>query len=177
MKHYFPILGLIILTAIVSSFTILSNQVDYINLEGDQFISLQFENSRIYLSEKQDTSDVTVYGYLKVDRTPTFPKCGSLEREEERKDCFSNQMHEHIIKTFRYPPQAKDNGVEGKVFIMIVFGADGEVSSLSVARSVDPHLDEEALRIFSLLPRMIPAELNGERVSVSIIIPINFKLQ
>jgi protein TonB len=82
-----------------------------------------------------------------------------------------------ISENTKYPSLAKENNVSGKVFVYFVIGADGKVCDVSVAKSVNPDLDKEAVRVVSMLPTWTPGRRGEKPVPVSFIIPINFKLE
>ena len=75
-----------------------------------------------------------------------------------------------------YPKVAKEQGIQGKVYVTFLVGKDGKVKDAKIARGVDPSLDNEALRVINELPRWKPGKANGEPVSVSYTVPINFAL-
>lgn len=75
-----------------------------------------------------------------------------------------------------YPPNAKANGIEGRVIIQFLIKKDGKIGEIKVTRGVDLELDKEAVRIVRLLPAFIPGKMNGEPVDVWYTIPVNFKL-
>ena len=50
-------------------------------------------------------------------------------------------------KNVKYPMIAQENNIQGKVFVQFVIEKDGSVSDVKVARSVDPSLDKEAIRV------------------------------
>lgn len=77
----------------------------------------------------------------------------------------------------KYPVQAQENGVQGRVIVSFVVGTDGRIDEAEVVRSVDPYLDREALRVVKSMPRWIPGRQNGECVRVRYNIPIAFRLE
>ena len=76
-----------------------------------------------------------------------------------------------------YPAEAAENGVQGKVYVGLTVMEDGSVSDAKILRSVDPLLDEEALRVVCSMPRWTPGKKNGQPVAVKMQVPVNFKLQ
>jgi len=48
---------------------------------------------------------------------------------------------------------------------------------VKVDRGVDKLLDEEALRVVRMLPKMAPAKVGGRPVKMSYTLPINARLQ
>ena len=78
---------------------------------------------------------------------------------------------------FPYPQEAKEKGVQGRVFIGFVIEKDGSISNVRNLRGVDSELDAEAMRIVESMPKWKPGMHNGEFVRVSYQIPIHFKLE
>lgn len=75
-----------------------------------------------------------------------------------------------------YPEIAKENGIEGRVFVSFVVNKKGEVEQVKITRSVDPLLDREALRVVGLLPKWKAGYQGGRAVNVGFNVPINFQL-
>ena len=76
-----------------------------------------------------------------------------------------------------YPPVAEENGIQGRVVCTFVVERDGSISDVKVAKSVDPSLDKEALRVVRSMPRWNPGKQNGKAVRVKYTVPITFRLQ
>jgi protein TonB len=68
-------------------------------------------------------------------------------------------------------------GIQGKVWVSFVIDKDGKVTNVKVDRGVDKLLDEEALRVVRMLPKMAPAKVGGRPVKMSYTLPINARLQ
>lgn len=79
-------------------------------------------------------------------------------------------------KNIVYPPQAQDNGAQGKVTVQFVVERDGSISKVTVLRSVDRYLDAEAIRVVKSSPKWKPGENRGKPVRVYVQVPINFVL-
>ncbi|MEI7423613.1 MAG: TonB family protein [Prolixibacteraceae bacterium] len=101
--------------------------------------------------------------YLVVEEMPEFPG-GEM--------ALRNFIGENI----KYPVEAKEKGIQGKVFVTFVVNSKGKVENAKIARGVDPSLDNEALRVVGQLPEWKPGKQKGEAVSVSYTVPINFAL-
>jgi protein TonB len=82
-----------------------------------------------------------------------------------------------ISKQIVYPEIARENGIQGRVFVEFVVNQHGEVEQVKVVRGVDPSLDKEALRVIQNLPKWIPGMQRGKPVKVAFTVPINFQLQ
>lgn len=85
-------------------------------------------------------------------------------------------LYNWLANNLRYPENAQQNGVEGKVIVQFIVEKDGTISSPKVARGVDKDLDREALRIVKQLPRWTPARNNGVAVRSWFTLPVVFKL-
>lgn len=101
--------------------------------------------------------------FQKVDKMPAFPG-GEVA------------LMKFIGDSIRYPKDAKEKGLQGKVITSFIVKADGTVSEVKIIRGISRSLDDEALRVIKSLPDFIPAELDGKKVAVSYMIPINFAL-
>ena len=83
----------------------------------------------------------------------------------------------YLQKSIKYPPVAEENGIQGRVVCTFVVERDGSVTDVRVAKSVDPSLDKEAVRVVSAMPRWIPGKQNGQSVRVKYTLPVTFRLQ
>jgi len=81
-----------------------------------------------------------------------------------------------IQKNLRYPVNAVEDNIQGKVFISFVVEKDGSVSNVTLARGVFGSLDEEALRVIRKSPRWKPGVQNNNAVRVRYNMPISFTL-
>ncbi len=99
--------------------------------------------------------------YDVVDEMPEFPGGPSA-------------MMEYLMKNIRYPKDAFDAGIQGRVIIQYVVGKDGSISDAHVVKGIATSLDEEALRVVNSMPKWIPGKQNGEAVSVKYTIPVTF---
>lgn len=81
-----------------------------------------------------------------------------------------------IAKNIKYPREALMTGKQGKVVLNLVIDTDGAIVDVSVAKSVNPELDEEAMRVAYLMPNWIPGKKDGKPIRVRHQLPVNFKL-
>ena len=82
-----------------------------------------------------------------------------------------------LAKNIKYPTIAQENGVQGRVIVQFVVNRDGSIVDPVVMRGVDPHLDKEALRVISLMPKWKPGKQRGKEVRVKYTVPVMFRLQ
>ena len=84
---------------------------------------------------------------------------------------------EFIENNLRYPDILDTTDVQGRVVVRFVIEKDGTVTNPKVVKSLDPVLDKEALRIVSIMPKWIPAKMNGKAIRTTYTVPVNFRLK
>lgn len=82
-----------------------------------------------------------------------------------------------ITGNITYPSESRQNNIEGKVIIKYIVETDGFIKTIEVVKSVDPALDQEAIRIIKLMRRWIPGTLDGKPCRVEYNQPFNFKIR
>lgn len=101
--------------------------------------------------------------YDVVEQMPSFP--GGI-----------SGLRTYLNQNIRYPAEAQENCVQGRVVVSFVVGKDGHISDVTVVRSVDPSLDKEAVRVIRNMPRWTPGKQGGELVKVRYNVPVSFRL-
>ena len=81
-----------------------------------------------------------------------------------------------IQKEMRYPEEAKNAGIQGRVHLQFIIEKDGTPTQPRIVRSVHPLLDKEALRIIRQMPKWTPGKQDGKPQRVLYTIPIQFRL-
>lgn len=79
-----------------------------------------------------------------------------------------------IRDNIQYPKEAKKKGITGTVYIRFTVEKDGSISNVAIQRSVDPILDNEAIRVIQSMPKWKPGKQRGKAVRVHQILPIKF---
>lgn len=79
-----------------------------------------------------------------------------------------------IAHNIRYPREAMQEGIEGRILCSFVVGDDGSISNIEIVDGSNRLLNEEAVRVLGLMPKWIPGENNGEKVHVKCLLPIDF---
>ena len=101
--------------------------------------------------------------YETSDKVPQYPG-GDME------------LQKFIAMNMQYPEAAKSDKAEGRVIIRFIVNTQGNVEKPTVLRSVHPALDNEALRVVSMLKGFTPGSQGGKTVRVYYILPITFAL-
>ncbi len=86
-----------------------------------------------------------------------------------------NEMMRYLQENIKYPQSAKDNKIEGRVFVSFVVEKDGSITNAAVMRGIDKECDAEALRVVASMPKWNPGQQKGEVVRTQFTIPIYYK--
>ncbi len=106
-----------------------------------------------------------------VEQMPRFP--GSTS-DEESQNKILKYLHDHI----QYPAMARDNGIQGTVYVQFIVGPDGAIRDVkTVSTHLGGGLEDEAIKVVSGMPKWIPGKQNGRPVTVQFSIPVKFVLQ
>ncbi len=81
-----------------------------------------------------------------------------------------------IVQNIKYPQTAKEENIQGKVFVQFVVKKDGSVADVKVLEGIDKACDEEAVRVVKGLKQFKPGTKDGKTVAVQMVLPIVFKL-
>lgn len=148
---------------------------------------LNIVNDDVQIDDELEIDDSEADDQTIIDVAPVIQQAKEEEKVEEEVFYIVEEMPEfpggdvalrkYIAANLKYPVIAQENGVQGKVYVSFVVDADGGISNAKVARSVDPSLDKEALRVVNSLPKWKPGKQRGKPVRVSFTVPINFVLQ
>ena len=133
------------------------------NIETTVQENVQKQGAEQDVNDKQKSSNTSQESQEKVydvvEEMPSFPG-GQL-----------------ALMQYLYPFEAQENGVQGRVIINFVVEDDGSISHVKVAKSADPALDREAMRVVETMPKWIPGKQNGECVRVRYSVPVVFRLK
>ena len=97
-----------------------------------------------------------------VEQMPSFPS-GPAE--------LMKWLSSHV----QYPAIAIESCIQGTVIVAFIVEPDGSVSNAKLMRSVDPNIDQEALRVVRQMPKWNPGKRAGIPVRVRSCLPIKFK--
>ena len=91
-------------------------------------------------------------------------------------------LKEYLDKNMKYPAEAKEKGIQGRVIVQFVVDEKGKVTSPKIVRSVDPSLDAEALRLIENMPQWTPGKKTDEKgkskaVATQYTLPIAFRME
>ena len=148
------------------------------------------EEFKVVDDSKEVAKVVLVSADEKRELPPPAPIVTKAPVEEEAEDKIFEVVEEQPIppggsieamlkiiqKNLRYPEQALDHEIQGRVVVRFVVERDGSVSKPEVMRPIDPALDKEAVRVISTMGKWQPGKHRGKPVRSYYIIPVIFKI-
>jgi protein TonB len=151
---------------------------DDIEIEEFEFQDTETDQTEVveFFETVEESSD-EVFNFAIVENRPVFPGCEKEPTEDAKYDCFQKSIMRFVSKEFKFPEMSKKLGSSGRVFVNFVIEKDGSISNVVVARGVDKLLDEEAMRVVKMIPKLTPAKQRGKPVRTSYTLPINAKIQ
>ncbi len=104
------------------------------------------------------------YNIGTVQKPPSFPG--------GEKDLLK-----YLAENIKYPPLARETGIQGTVALTFIVEKDGRVSDVQVVKEIGGGCGKEAMRVVQSMPTWIPGENNGHPVKVRFTLPVRFRLE
>ena len=84
-----------------------------------------------------------------------------------------NSIIKFVQENIKFPAEAQENNVHGKLMVSVVVEKDGSLSDIKIKKGLGYGLDEEIVRIIKMMPKWQPAQHKGKAVrqSQTIVIP------
>jgi len=122
------------------------------------------DGSRVAQNAPQPVEDADGPIHVIVVDNPQFP--GGTEA-----------MHRFLQENIRFPAEAREQRIQGTVFVTFVVERDGRISNVRTLRGIGGGADEEAIRVVSMMPNWTPGKHeDGRPVRVQFNMPIRFTL-
>lgn len=126
------------------------------------------DNPQIYNIDKSEPENniLTTENEALLSKLPTF-QGGGLE-----------EFRIWIIQNLRYPEDAQENNVQGRVVCSFVITTQGKIGYFDILFTPDRSLSQEVIRVLLSSPAWTPGiDKNGNPVAIKHTIPIDFKLK
>ena len=88
--------------------------------------------------------------------------------------CGEVGLRKYLEVNTVYPEEAKNKGLEGKVFVNFAVSVTGDVEDVKIERGVDPILDNEAILIVQSMPKWKPGMQRGKPVRTTFTLSVAF---
>lgn len=141
---------------------------DDVDVDEDIDLDVEADDETVvqeYIPPEEDDEEVKEEEiFTVVESMPEFP--GGM-----------GALMKYLATNIKYPPLAKESGIQGRVFINFVVEPDGSISNVKVLRGIGGGCDEEAVRVVEAMPKWKPGKQRGKPVRVSYNLPVKFTLQ
>ena len=141
---------------------------DFVNTDETFSIDVNMDEGDVYeiyipANEPEDDTDETI-PFIIVQDMPMFPG-------------GTSELMRYLATNIKYPPYAKEAGIQGRVFINFIVETDGSITNVKILRGIGGGCDEEAIRVVKNMPKWKPGMQRGKPVRVPFNLPVKFTLQ
>ncbi len=141
--------------------------------ETDETEAVEVEEIIEVEEEEEVMEDVP---FAIIEDVPVYPGCKG--NKTELRNCLQDKITKHVNRKFN-ADLASDLGLAPgvkRIFVMFKIDKSGEITDV-MARAPHKRLQEEAIRVVNLLPKMTPGKQRGRPVGVKYSLPIAFKVE
>ena len=131
-------------------------------------IGMLFGAFSLYAQEEEEVP------FFRIEKHPYYVQTDTITRET-KEIPFKNFLDQWVIKNLRYPQEAVEKKIQGRVIVALRIDKKG-ILSIKEIRGRNPLLEEEACRIFDGFPQLFPALQRGKPVNILYNYPIVFRL-
>ena len=114
-------------------------------------------------SRAQNNNDIPKEVFTYVEQMPEFPG-------------GEQALYKFLSDNIVYPIAAKEQGLEGKVYIKFIVSETGEIMNPASMKPSPKMLEDEAIRVIKAMPKWRPGKQNGRAVNVFFQLPVTFRL-
>jgi protein TonB len=126
--------------------------------------------------QKVDSTFENVPDLFIVDPEPVIEQIFEVVEQNPQFVGGMLKLYEYLGKHIQYPEMAKENGIQGKVFVQFVICKNGKIESAKIVKGVHSSINNEALKVVKSMPNWIPGKQRGIPVKTRFTLPIKFKI-
>ena len=131
-------------------------------------IAIIFSSFPLLAQEEEDIP------FFLIENPPYYVQTDTLTGET-KEIPMKNFLDQWVMKNIRYPQEAVEKKIQGKVIVQLRIDKKG-ILSIKEIRGRNPLLEEEACRIFDGFPQLFPALQRGKPVNILYNYPIVFRI-
>ncbi|WP_273086761.1 energy transducer TonB [Capnocytophaga gingivalis] len=131
-------------------------------------IAIVFSSFPLLAQEEEDIP------FFLIEKPPYYVQTDTLTGET-KEIPMKNFLDQWVMKNIRYPQEAVEKKIQGKVIVQLRIDKKG-ILSIKEIRGRNPLLEEEACRIFDGFPQLFPALQRGKPVNILYNYPIVFRI-
>ena len=84
-------------------------------------------------------------------------------------------MNKFIKANFHIPDSVITDSLSATVMLKISIDKTGNLTSISVLKGVNKSIDNELIRVFSIMPKWIPGVKEGKKISETFALPVRIE--
>lgn len=138
----------------------ITNELGIVDM-GDNADKAQEEFVPVEIEEEEVVEEEEIFHV--VEEEPEFP--GGMEA-----------LYKYLGESIKYPQLAKENNIEGKVYVTFVVEKDGSIANPRILRDIGGGCGNEAIRVVKAMPKWKAGKQRGKNVRVQFNLPVSFKL-
>ena len=131
-------------------------------------IAIIFSSFPLLAQEEEDIP------FFRIEKHPYYIQTDTITGET-KEIPFKIFLDQWVIKNLRYPQEAVEKKIQGRVIVALRIDKKG-ILSIKEIIGRNPLLEEEACRIFDGFPQLSPALQRGKPVNILYNYPITFRL-
>ncbi len=146
-------------------------------VRSETYVPMYFRLNRNVQYSTTPSSSATARVYAKTD--PSVIENNEIYTIVDKMPVYEygeRELTNFISYNMRYPKEALQEGIEGRILCSFIVEQDGSISNIEVVSGINEDLNNEAIRVLGLMPKWIPGENNGEKVNVKCLLPIDFTI-
>lgn len=121
---------------------------------GSTSADLKFGNAPELIDSRSD--------YALLNQFPAYPGGDTL-------------LMQYLNATIKFPQEARDNHISGKVYASFIVEKDGILSNIEILKGLAYGCDEVVLDAIKKMPPWSAGAIDGKNVRVKLVIPVEFK--
>jgi TonB family protein len=129
-------------------------------------------NKAIYIALKKDGTN---FDYLS-EKSKMQGELFTVVEQQPEYEGGMEAFYKYVSSEMTYPLQARQRGIEGRVYVQFVVEKDGSLSDVKVIKGIGAGCDSEAVRVVQNASSFKPGTQRGRPVRVRMSMPIIFKL-
>lgn len=144
---------------------------------GKVLETLKFDNGSFRSADSNTLLTPTVVPEGAIEKVPVYPGCEDKYSNRDRRNCMSAKISQFIRERFN-PNVALGLGLNQSQRILIKFeiSKEGKVGNIQ-ARGAHSMLEDEAVWVINLLPKIQPGIQRGQPIVVPYSLPIVFNVR
>jgi protein TonB len=134
------------------------------------------EETKVIIVDQESATNV-VLDIPEEEEEPEVEQIFDVVEEQASFPGGLQAMMEFLGKNTKYPEMARENGIQGRVYIQFVVYKDGSIKDVKVMKGRHATLDKEAVRVVKSMPKWVPGKQRGKSVNSRFTLPVKFKIQ